>query len=77
MMFAAAAAEGGKYPLAHVELPFAPIVFGIITFALLMFLLAVTWGFRNSAPLKPHAHGEAGHGEKGQARSAIEPGAKH
>ncbi|HZK04958.1 MAG TPA: hypothetical protein VFC82_03825 [Actinomycetaceae bacterium] len=30
-------------------LPMHPIMFGVIAFAILMFLLAATWAFRNSS----------------------------
>lgn len=47
-----AAAEGG-HPIVN-ELPFPPIVFGIIALALFMVALMALWFFRNTLALDPH-----------------------
>jgi hypothetical protein len=42
-----AAAGEGAAELAEIELPVPPLAFGLVTFAMFMVLLAITYSFKN------------------------------
>ena len=50
------AAEGG-HAIVN-DLPFEPIMFGVIALALFLAALGVLWSFRNSLALDPHGIAE-------------------
>lgn len=50
------AAEGG-HAIVH-DLPYPPIMFGVIAIALFLAALALLWSFRNTLALDPHGIAE-------------------
>ncbi len=53
------------------ELLFEPMFFGVITLVVMMGLLALLWGFRNTLALDPVAHGH--HATSGSDAGAGSP----
>ncbi|WP_298751151.1 hypothetical protein [uncultured Serinicoccus sp.] len=55
----AAAEEGGHHVVN--ELPFPPIMFGVIAMLAFILLLGFLWTFRNTLALDPHGVADAHH----------------
>ncbi|WP_141494139.1 hypothetical protein [Kytococcus schroeteri] len=53
--------EGGESAHHGMELPFAPIWFGVIALAVLMALLFILWQFRHAVPMDPRDEEFAAH----------------
>ena len=63
-----AAAESGHHPVVN-ELPFPPIIFGVIALVIFLALLGLLYAFRNTLALDPHGVAE-GHGNPDTARGS-------
>ena len=62
------AAESGHHPVVN-ELPFPPVIFGVIAMVIFLALLGLVYAFRNTLALDPHGVAE-GHSSPDTARGS-------